>query len=321
VDDPGKKVRDTLQRGTIEFGSYDGKPYVLFYVSTVYGIWHSGKLFADHGWTAPSDWSAFLALCEEIKKAGITPFGYAGANAAYYMWNVILTHAAKLGGPAVVKAIDNLEDGAWKHDAVKQAATAWAEVGAKYMDKAYEGLKHTDVQLQQNQYKLAFYPSGDWLENEQKDNTPADFKYQMMPVPVKGKMSAAALRAGAGEGYVVPAKAKNKAGGMEYLRRMLSMAGAKGFADLIKSPTVMTAGSEGVTFPPGVASSRAALKAAGAETFDLTWDKDYKSLDTEARSQTNALMFGRITPDQFCEKVQKRADEVKNDKTITKFKR
>ncbi|GII21768.1 N-acetylglucosamine/diacetylchitobiose ABC transporter substrate-binding protein [Planosporangium mesophilum] len=321
VHDPSKKVRDTLQKGTVDFGSYNGKPYVLFYVSTVWGVWYSGKLFTDRGWSAPSDWNAFLALCEEIKKAGITPFGYAGANAAYYMWNVILTHAAKLGGPEVVKAIDNLEDGAWKHDAIKQAATAWAEVGAKYMDKAYEGLRHTDVQLQQNQYKLAFYPSGDWLENEQKKDTPADFKYQMMPVPVKGKLSAAAVRAGAGEGYFVPAKSKNKAGGMEYLRRMLSMDGAKGFAELIKSPTVMTAGSEGVTFPPGVTSSRAAFKAAGQDTFDLTWDKDYKPLDVEARTQTNALMFGRITPDQFCERVQKKADEVKNDKSIIKFKR
>ncbi len=321
VDDKSKKVRDTVQPGTAEFGSYNGKPYVLYYVSTVFGIWYSGKLFKDKGWTAPTDWDAFLKLCDDIKKAGITPYGYAGANAAYYQWNVILTHAAKIGGPEVVKAIDNLEDGAWKNDAVKQAATAWAEVGAKYIDKAFEGLKHTDVQLQQNQYKVAFYPSGDWLESEQSKDAPPDFQYQMMPVPAKGKWSAAAVRAGAGEGYCVPAKAKNVQGGMEYLRLMLSDAGAKGFAQLIKSPTVVTAGSEGVTFPPGVTSSRAALKAAGKEVFNMTWDGDYKALDTEARTQTNALMFGRIKADEWCDKIQKKADEVKKDSSITKFKR
>ena len=27
-------------------------------------------------------------------------------------------------------------------------------------DKSFEGLKHTDVQLRQNQYKVAIYPSG-----------------------------------------------------------------------------------------------------------------------------------------------------------------
>src|SRR5204863_84553 len=82
-----------------------------------------------------------------IKAAGIVPFAYAGANATYYMWNVILTHAAKIGGESVLKSIDNLEPKAWQNESVKKAASMWAEVGAKYMDKSHEGLKHTDVQL------------------------------------------------------------------------------------------------------------------------------------------------------------------------------
>ena len=144
---------------------------------------------------------------------------------------MILTSAAKIGGADVLKNIDNLEDGAWQQDAVKQAAAAWAEIGAKYIDKSFEGLKHTDVQLQQNQYKLAFYPCGDWLENEQKKDTPAGFEYQLMPVPsltASDKLPATALRAAAGEGYFVSAKSKNPQGGMEYLRQMLSKAGAQG---------------------------------------------------------------------------------------------
>jgi N-acetylglucosamine transport system substrate-binding protein len=321
VDDKAKKVRDTVVPGTVEVGSFNGTPYVLYYVSTVFGLWYSGKLFKDKGWTPATDWDAFVKQLDDIKKAGIIPYGYAGANAAYYQYTVILTHAAKIGGPEVLKAIDNLEDGAWKNDAVKQAATAWAEVGAKYMDKSFEGLKHTDVQLQQNQYKLAYYPSGDWLENEQKKDAPADFTYQVTPIPAKGKLGATAVRANAGEGYVVPEKAKNKAGGMEYLRLMLSKEGAKGFAELIKSPTVVVGGSEGVTFPPGVTSSAAALKGAGKEVVNFFFDGDYKDLDQECRTATNALMFGRENADQFCERMQKKADAIKNDSSVTKYKR
>jgi N-acetylglucosamine transport system substrate-binding protein len=321
VDDPKKKVRETVVPGTVERGSFNGTPYVLYYASTTFGLWYSGKLFKDKGWTAPTDWDAFLKQLDDIKKAGITPYGYAGANASYYQYTAILTHAAKLGGQDVLKHIDNLEDGAWKQDAVKQAAAAWAEVGAKYMDKAFEGLKHTDVQLQQNQYKLAYYPSGDWLENEQKKDAPADFMYQLTPIPVKGKLPAAAVRATAAEGYMVPAKSKNQAGGMEYLRQMLSLAGAKGFADLIKSPTVVLGGTDGVTFPPGVTSSTSALKAAGKDVVDFFFDGDYKDIEQECRTATNALMFGRENADQFCERMQKKADVVKKDSSITKFKR
>ena len=113
-----------------------------------------------------------------MKAKGITPFGYAGANAPYYMYTALLTSAAKIGGAEVLKNIDNLEDGAWTSDAVKQAAAAWAEVGAKYSNKAFLGLKHTEVQLQQDQYKVGFYPCGSWLENEQAKDTPEGFDYR-----------------------------------------------------------------------------------------------------------------------------------------------
>ncbi|MEU4470963.1 N-acetylglucosamine/diacetylchitobiose ABC transporter substrate-binding protein [Micromonospora sp. NPDC023888] len=329
VDDPSKKVRDTIIPGVVEQGMFstaDGqrKPFVLYYVSTVYGIWYSGKLFKDNGWTAPTTFDQFKALCEQIKAKGITPYGYAGANAAYYQWNVILTQAAKIGGADVLKNIDNLEDGAWKQDAVKQAAAAWAEIGAKYSDKSFEGLKHTDVQLRQNQGKVAFYPSGDWLENEQKKDTPAGFTYQLMPVPsltASDKLPAAAIRAAGGEGYFVSSKSKNPRGGMEYMRQMLSKAGARGFTETVGAATVVPAGSEGFQFPPGVASAQAALKAAGKDVFNMLFDNWYKELDTEARTATNELMFGRINADAFVERIQKRADAIKKDSSVTKFKR
>jgi N-acetylglucosamine transport system substrate-binding protein len=323
VDDPAKKVKDTVVPGTVEVGSFNppGKPFVLYYVSTVFGLWYDGKQFKDKGWTVPADWEGFLKLLDGIKTAGVVPYSYAGANAAYYQWNVILTHAAKLGGEDVLKNIDNLEDGAWKADSVVKAATMWAEVGAKYMPKAFEGLRHTDVQLQQNQGKVALYPSGDWLPNEQKKDTPAGFQYQMMPIPDKGKLSEKAVRATAGEGFFVSAKAKNPQGGLEYLRQMLSKDGARGFAELIKSPPVTLGASDGVDFGSGVSSSQAALKAAGKEIVNIFFDGWYQEIDKEARTATNALMFGRIKPDAWADQIQKKADAVKKDSSVTKFKR
>jgi len=323
VDDANKKVKDTVVPGTVDVGSFNGKPYVLYYVSTVFGLWYSGKLFKEKSWAAPTDWDSFIKLLDSMKAAKITPYAYAGANAPYYQWNVILTHAAKIGGADVLKNIDNLEDKAWENDAVKEAATLWAEVGAKYMDKSHEGLKHTDVQLLQDQYKVGFYPSGDWLENEQKKDTPAGFEYQMIPIPAKpnGQMSPATVRATAGEGYIIPAKAKNTAGGLEYMRQMLSQAGGKGFADLIKSPTVVVGASDSVEFPPGTKSSQAALKAAGSDVVNIFFDGWYKDLDTEARAATNELMFGRINADAYVTRIQKKADAIKKDSSVTKFKR
>ncbi|MGW0434981.1 N-acetylglucosamine/diacetylchitobiose ABC transporter substrate-binding protein [Micromonospora sp. NPDC003197] len=324
LDIPGKKVKDTLIPGTIEQGSFNGKPYVLNYAFTVYGLWYDSALFEKNGWVAPKTWAEFTALCDKIKAAGITPYSYAGANAAYYQYLVILTSAAKIGGPDVLKNIDNLEPGAWTNDAVKQAAAAWAEIGAKYGSKAHLGLKHTEVQLQQNQGKVAFYPSGSWLENEQAKDTPPAFKYAVMPIPsvtASDKLPQTAIFASAGEMYFVSSKGKNPRGGMEYLRHMLSKAGAKGFTELTKVLTVVQGAVDGVAVSPGLTSGNAMLTAAGSDYFSYRWPDWYKKLDDEARAATNELMFNGGSADKFCERMQKAADAVKNDPSIEKFKR
>jgi len=328
VDDPSKKVRDTVLPGTVEAGSFNNKPYVLYYVSTAFGIWYSGKLFKDNGWTAAKNWDEFLALCEKIKAKGITPYAYAGANAAYYQWRVILTHAAKIGGESVLKDIDNLKSGAWKNEAIVKAADAWGSlVGKGYMDKAHEGLKHTEVQLQQNQYKVAMYPSGDWLEGEQAKTTPPDFEYQLAVIPSlssSDKMGAAAIQTAAGEGYFVTNKSKNKAGGLEYMRQMLSKSSARKFTEITDahSNTVVVGAAEGYAFPPGAKSVQAAVKAAGKDVIgNVFFDGWYQDLDKEARAATNELMFGRINGAAWADRIQKKADTIQADASVKKYTR
>jgi N-acetylglucosamine transport system substrate-binding protein len=324
LDITGKTVKDTLIPGTVEQGTFNGKPYVLNYAFTVFGLWYSGKLFKDNGWTAPTTWADFMTLLAAMKAKGITPYGYAGANAPYYQYTVILASAAKIGGADILKNIDNLEPNAWNNDAVKQAAAAWAEVGAKYSDKSFLGLKHTEVQLKQDQYKVGFYPSGSWLENEQAKDTPAGFDYQLAPLPsvtTADKLPATALYAAAGEQYFVASKGKNPKGGMEFLRHMLSKAGAVGFTQLTKTLTVVSGATDGMEISPGLTSGNKALVAAGADTFSFRFDTWYKKLDDELRAATNELMFQGGTADKFVARMQKAADAVKADSSIEKFSR
>lgn len=316
LDITGKTVGQTLLPGTIEQGTFNGKPFLLNYAFSVFGLWYSGKLFKDNGWTAPSTWADFTALLDKMKAKGITPYAYAGANASYYQYTVILTTAAKIGGADVLKNIDNLADNAWKAPAVKQAAELWAAIGAKYTDKAHLSLKHTEVQLKQNQGGIGFYPSGSWLENEQAKDTPAGFDYQVTPIPGSSgdKLAATAIYAAPGEIYFVPSKGKNVNGGKEYLRHMLSKAGARKFTELTKSLTVVSGAAEGLDIAPGLTSATKMLKAAGQDIFSFRFDVQYKKLDDECRNATNELMFQGGTADRFVERMQKAADEVKKAK-------
>lgn len=111
LDVPGKTVKDTLLPGAVEVGSYDGKFLVLNYTYTAYGIWYSDKLFTERKWEYAKTWDDHIALCKQIKAAGIAPWTYAGLHPRYMSWPVIAT-AIKLGGPSVATAIDNLEPNA-----------------------------------------------------------------------------------------------------------------------------------------------------------------------------------------------------------------
>lgn len=324
VDDPNTKVRDILVPGAIEAGSVDGAFYRLMYAQTVYGLWYDAQLFRKHGWQPPTTWDAFTELAGEIKKAGLDPFGLGGKNAADYASFAILTQAGKAGGVDVLKAIDNLQPGAWRQDAVIQALTAWKEFAGKHIDARYAGLMHTEAQLRQVQGKLALYPCGSWLENEMKKDTPSGFTFALMPVPgltSSDALPTTALRATAGEPFGVPAKAKNPAAGMEYLRRMVSKEGATGFTRRTGALTVVKDGHRGLTLTPGTRSVADALAAAGQSVFNVRLTEWYAAMKEELVSATLALLFEDTTPAQFAARMEKKAAAIKADPSIKKFSR
>ena len=145
-DDPDKKVSDTLVPGAIEQGTFGDKPYVMHMALTIFGLWYNKTLFDEKGWTLPTTWAEMTDLCKDIKAAGIAPWTYQGIHARYMNWP-LLTMAAKLGGPDVLKAIDNLEEGAWGHEAVKESANALAGLRKSgYILEGTEGMDHIQAQ-------------------------------------------------------------------------------------------------------------------------------------------------------------------------------
>ncbi|MEO3773423.1 N-acetylglucosamine/diacetylchitobiose ABC transporter substrate-binding protein [Micromonospora sp. B9E7] len=325
LDVPGKTVRDTLLPGAVEVGSYDGRFLVLNYTYTAYGIWHSSKLFTDRSWEYAKTWDQHIALCKEIKAAGIAPWTYAGLHPRYMSWPVIAT-AIKLGGPSVATAIDNLEPNAWKSESMRTAADAWYQiVKDRYILDGSSGLDHKQSQTAWCQGKAAFISCGSWLESEQKDVTPAGFNMTIAPTPSLGsgdKLPFEALRGTAGEPFMVPAKARNLAGGLEYFRTMLSKKGAQDFTKKVASLTVVAGATEGVELPYGLNSVVKALDASGANGFNWVYNNYYRKLERNLVDAACGEFFsGRTSPAEFLDQCQKGADSIAQDSSIKKYKR
>ncbi|WP_350278629.1 N-acetylglucosamine/diacetylchitobiose ABC transporter substrate-binding protein [Kribbella sp. HUAS MG21] len=315
VDDPAKKVKDTVEPIAIEAAQLEGKPLVLEYVLTVYALWYNKPLFEKNGWTPAKTWAEFLTLCEEIKKAGIAPLAHQGKH-PYYIHQVVLDMAVKHGGQEVIKAIDGLEPNAWMHPSIKLAAEALLELKGKgYIMQGTEGLDHIQSQTAWNQGKAAFIPSGSWLENEQKKVAPADFQTTATYTPLLdgAKLPVECTEIAAGENFIVPEKAKNKAGGLEYLRIMLSKEAAGKFTELTGSPTIVKGAGEGLKLSPGAASASALLKSGGDNNWTSYFGSWYSTMDKPVQSVVGELAAGRITADEYQKRVQKIADDTAKD--------
>ncbi|MBT2404956.1 MULTISPECIES: N-acetylglucosamine/diacetylchitobiose ABC transporter substrate-binding protein [unclassified Streptomyces] len=325
LDDPAKKVRDMLIPGTVEQGMQGGKFVSLNYVYTVWGLWYSGKLFKEKGWPVPKTWDEFLDVCTKAKDAGIGGLAHQG-KFPYYINVAIMDLIAKKGGLDAMKAIDNLEPNAFENNPVALAAVeAVYEVVEKgLLMPGTNGLTHTESQTAWNQYKAAFITSGSWLENEQLKQTPDDFDMQFLPMPVlaDSKLPFEAIRAGAGEPFIVPEKAGNKAGGLEFIRSMLSREWSTLFAQQANSLTIVKDGVDpSVKLRPGTTSAVAALKAAGENTFNYRYPDWYSEMDTEIQNASNELMAKRIQPKEWIKRAQAAVNKATKDPNAKNNKR
>jgi N-acetylglucosamine transport system substrate-binding protein len=326
MDDPGKKVRDTLLPGTIEMGLFDKSMYYLNYAFTVWGLWYSSTLFQKNNWQVPKTWDDFMTLCATIKAAGISPFAHQGKY-PYYMMVPLMDMVAKNGGVDAQSAIDNLEPNAWKADAVKNSVEAiYMLVDKGYMLPGTEGLTHIQSQTLWNQGKAAVIPCGSWLENEQLKATPADFGMAVMAMPsLNGdKMPQTTIRAGAGEPFCVPSKAKNVAGGLEFLRIMCSKAGGASFAQTANSLSVV---KDSITpdiaanLKPGTKSSNDLYQGANGQIISWYYLNWYSQMEKDLEDAMGQLMSNKIKPADFITRAQAAADKAAADSSVQKFKR
>ncbi|MCX5093529.1 N-acetylglucosamine/diacetylchitobiose ABC transporter substrate-binding protein [Streptomyces sp. NPDC059837] len=326
IDDPSKKVRDTLRPGIVEMGQFDGAPvWIMYYAYTVYGVWYSQTALDKLDATYPEDWDAMLALCEKAKKKGIAGWTYAGKY-PYYLPFSLYPFIAKIGGREVLDKIDNLEPNAWKDPAVKSAFEAYYELYKKgYILQGTPGIDHIQSQTAWAKGKALFIPNGSWVENESANVIPKDFNLAVSGptgLDSSDKMPFGTIWASGGEPFIVPAKASNAEGGMEQLRIMLSEASSKNFTSQVKSLTAFNGGTDGITLTPGLKSGVAALEKAGTNVVNPRLQDWYVKLQKEqiGVAGLGEMMAGRLTPAEAIKKIQGYADAAAKDQSIKHYK-
>lgn len=79
----------------LEYVPMDGV-YAMPYMANAAGVLYNKEMFEEHGWTIPTTWDEFTALCERIEAEGIQPlyFGFKDSWTCLAPWNAIAVDLA-----------------------------------------------------------------------------------------------------------------------------------------------------------------------------------------------------------------------------------
>ncbi|MBX3120210.1 MAG: extracellular solute-binding protein [Fimbriimonadaceae bacterium] len=312
--------RSTFNEQVLKLGQSDGKQYVLPYYVSVMGWWFDPGVFKKHGWDVPKTWDELLELCEKIKAAGIAPITYQGQYPDYMTVGMLMPWSYSIGGKETLEAMQNLEPGAWKSAPVLQAARMIDELNKKgYFEAGALSMKHTDAQAEFLLGKAAMIPCGTWLYAEMEKMIPPGVKMEFMLPPVvaggKGDPTALAIKI---EPWMIPAKAKNPKGAVSLFKYMTSVEKAKQFVEQ-KGTLMAINGSENAKLPEVLIVPAAKFSGAKAVWANQIAEY-YKAFYEEIGNALTEMLNGKTTPEQFCERVEKKAEETRNDSDIKKRK-
>ncbi|MFI5805887.1 N-acetylglucosamine/diacetylchitobiose ABC transporter substrate-binding protein [Streptomyces sp. NPDC051561] len=327
-DDPKVKVRDVLSPAMQAMGAFGTKGcYQLNIAMTAYGNWYSDRMLKETLEVEyPKTWDAMIEVCKKAKAKGIQGWSYPGGHPRYMLFSMYGMFA-QAGGRPVLDAMDYLEPNAWKHDAIKSVFEAFEElVAKKYVLTGFDSKEgHKEMQAAWTKGKCVFIPNGSWVENESKDTTPKGFQMAVGATPSLGSgdpMPFGTLYAPPGEPFIVPAKAANVQGGLEWMRMMYSKEAAQNFFKEVGSIPAVKGAIDGMTLPPGTDSAQKAIAAAGDNIVIPFFKEWYSELfDEDFNNVMGKFMMGDMSTKEALDTMQKAADRVAKDPDITKVKK
>lgn len=318
---PGITVRDTLDPRMVIYSTGPDGTWYYMNLAEENWYWHYNKtLWDEKGWTVPTTWTDFLALCEEIKSAGMAPIGFSGRN-NYWSDGGFLQLCYKIGGNQWCIDADNLKPGAWNSEPVLEAMNMTLDLEKRgyFMDN-WQATEFMDMGLALIGGKAALIASGSWFENEIKADAPDDFVFGAMAIPgvEGGDGDPTAIRAFFSETQIVPAKSSYPNEAKEYYRMFFSKQYAQEFARTENTAMPVKGWDEGLTKPSSGLVALTALRKAARETWDLLLAQWYIPMYIELANPVTACMSRKISVKAFGEQMEALAEQTRQDPNVVK---
>lgn len=316
----GQRVAELFNKGVLASANQGITDHQWSFPQTsfVYGMFYNVGMFEKNGWPAPDtlSWEDFMKLQEEIAKT-VHPWVYSGM----YRYEGWLTTPLlyKTVGDAAWIDMHNLKPGAFLNEGLVWAAeqhqqiikNGWAIPGSDAMDAVASEQLFVEG-------KAAMIPNGSWLASGVSNIMPADFrmKFAGVPMPKNGLGDNNAVQGQLGGADMQIGNSANPLWGMELMRLFYSPEMAEFWGSKIGSPLPLKDAAKGNVTEYTVSISNAMAKADG-KLINMYFNS-YKPVDKAYSDNYSDMIHGNMSAKDFFANVERAAEEVRNDASITK---
>ncbi|MEO5760533.1 MAG: extracellular solute-binding protein [Mesorhizobium sp.] len=219
-------------------GRTDGKVYGVPYSVPMMGVFYNQDIFAAQGIEVPKTYKDFVAACEKLKTAGITPIAIGGANGS--AWELEI--GVGVIGPTVYGPgfYDEMMSGKATFEDPRYIAALKRFADLKpYFPDGFAGIDYTTATQQFISGKAAMFLGGSFENGSFKSQNPK-LKFSIFPFPADDAATKLYTSAFSDGSYGLVSESANKDAATKVLGFMASAEFAQMFADELGWPPART---------------------------------------------------------------------------------
>jgi len=271
------KHKAEYPKGVRDAFTFNGKVYGFCDVVEYWGVWYNKAVFAKYNLSVPTTWQQFLAVCDTLKKNGVTPM----AQTVQGRWPTFIMFEEMVARQDPQLYVD-LCDGKVKYTdpRVKKAFAVWADLINKgYFTDPSTDL-FSDVPRLFNSGEVAMVPCGSWYLTVLTGNgVPEDNADIFIMPPVNPKAGKVVILEASP--ILIGAKAPNLAAAKKVADWWMGPEGNAAFAKLVNQ------------FPPNSKADASFLPASKVALKQKIVSENYRVLNR----------YWEATPTPICEKA------------------
>jgi len=294
--------------GALDAFAVDGKNYGVPWDMGAVTFWYNKDLFEQAGiTTVPTTWTEFLADCETLKKAGITPISVGEGDKwpGMHIWAYLVSRIGGAEAFSAAAATGAARTGSFNDEAFVKAGYELKKlVDAGYFQEGFLGATHDDMNAAFGNGKAAMELGGQWSPSVEKANSADGVGVKNMGMfnfpAVEGGKGLVTDIVGGGNGFAIGKNAPPEA--IDFVKYLTNLDNQKIVASTGMGIPVAKGASESIADPNMVMVADA---VANSTYYQLYFDQVLPSaMGSIINDAVQKIFAGTATPEEVCAEIE-----------------